>query len=145
MWSSLGARLGRRRKPGNESINSTAASHKTSQPRWNNNTIAILAVSRAVRQRKIQGRIRNKIAPSLSTALPILGFLWLLALPLDRWGRNTYFDENAIQPGQVKTFWDWGDVHLADQWLEGIESIWNNGWNSSRTQVAIPLNDRRLN
>jgi glycosylphosphatidylinositol transamidase len=84
------------------------------------------------RQRKIRSKFRDVIVPILSTALPILSFLWLLALPLDRWGRTTYFDENAIQPGQVNTFWDWGDVHLADRWLEGIERVWDNGRGSSR-------------
>lgn len=132
MWSNLGARLRRRRQPTDESINPTIRSHTTSMPRWNDNINAALAVSRTKRQRKVQSKIRHKVVPFLSTALPILGFLWLLALPLDRWGRNTYFDENAIQPGQVKTFWDWRDVHLADRWLEGIYSIWNDGRSDSQ-------------
>ncbi|KAL1744567.1 Gaa1-like protein [Schizophyllum fasciatum] len=40
-------------------------------------------------------------------------------------GRNTYIDENALQPGQVTTHWDWGDVHAADNYLEQIEQIQN--------------------
>lgn len=132
LWSNLGARLRRRRNPAAESTGAIQGRLSNLKPRWNDNPEALQAVSRTLRQRKIRSNIRNKLVPFLSTALPMLSFLWLLALPLDRWGRTTYFDENAIQPGQVNTFWDWGDVHLADQWLEGIENVWNDGRRSSR-------------
>jgi glycosylphosphatidylinositol transamidase len=93
---------------------------------------AVLASSRISRQQLLGSRIHTILVPFLSTALPVIAVLWLLALPLDRWGRTTYFDENAIQPGQVKTFWDWDDVHLADQWLAGIENVWKGGQGTSR-------------
>lgn len=134
-WTDLGSRLRRRRKT--EGVGA-AAKERSQQPsikRWNDNPDAVLASSRASRQRRLGSKIHSTIVPFLSTALPILGILWLLVLPLDRWGRTTYFDENAIQPGQVKTFWDWDDVHLADQWLAGIEGVWNGGQGTSREYV----------
>ncbi|TRM62649.1 GPI transamidase component Gaa1 [Schizophyllum amplum] len=38
-------------------------------------------------------------------------------------GRGTYIDENALQPGQVTTNWNWGDVHAADRYLEQLEVL----------------------
>lgn len=64
----------------------------------------------------------------------------MLAIPSPRLGRNTYIDENALQPGQVRlvniphatfgiltcfevsTRWNWNDVHRADQYLEQLEA-----------------------
>ena len=31
------------------------------------------------------------------------GYAWMLAIPFPNLGRNTYIDENALQPGQVWT------------------------------------------
>lgn len=33
--------------------------------------------------------------------LLVVGYAWMLAIPLPNLGRNTYIDENALQPGQV--------------------------------------------
>jgi hypothetical protein len=128
IWNGLRSRL--RRRPRLE--NSAVTEDQYSTRRWNDNVDAVLASSRISRQQLLGSRIHTILVPFLSTALPIISVLWLLALPLDRWGRTTYFDENAIQPGQVKTFWDWDDVHLADQWLGGIENVWKGGQGTSR-------------
>lgn len=131
-WSNLRLRFRRRPKAENAAVTQKQSSTR----RWNDNVDAVLASSRISRQRLLGSRVHSILVPFLSAALPILAVLWLLALPLDRWGRTTYFDENAIQPGQVKTFWDWDDVHLADQWLSGIENVWNGGRSSSREYVG---------
>ncbi|KAJ7905719.1 Gaa1-domain-containing protein [Mycena olivaceomarginata] len=51
------------------------------------------------------------------------GYLWMLALPSPRLGRGTYIDENALGPGQVNTYWNWGDVANADRYLEHLEGL----------------------
>jgi glycosylphosphatidylinositol transamidase len=73
-------------------------------------------------------------------ALFTIGYLWMLAIPLPGLGRNTYIDENALQPSQVRrrepwsvlfnilcpqvnTYWDWGNVHVADLYLAQLEEI----------------------
>jgi hypothetical protein len=134
-WPDLKARLRRRRKTGADSPVVKDQAQPESKKRWNNTSDSILASSRLVRSRRVRSKIHSQVIPILSTVLPIISILWLLALPLDRWGRTTYFDENAIQPGQVKTYWDWGDVHLADQWLAGIEKVWKNGQGTSEELV----------
>lgn len=128
LWADLTTRLRRRRKT---EMTSTGTQEPSLISKWNDNSDAVLASARISRQQRLGRKIHAIVVPFLSTVLPILAVFWLLSLPLDRWGRTTYFDENAIQPGQVKTFWDWDDVHLADQWLAGIENVWNGGHGSS--------------
>uniref|UniRef100_D8PVN0 Gaa1-domain-containing protein n=1 Tax=Schizophyllum commune (strain H4-8 / FGSC 9210) TaxID=578458 RepID=D8PVN0_SCHCM len=53
-------------------------------------------------------------------------------------GRGTYIDENALQPGQVNTQWNWGDVHAADNYLEQLEELRDqNATSESRAQYFI--------
>ncbi|KAJ9123212.1 hypothetical protein QFC22_001406 [Naganishia vaughanmartiniae] len=127
LWPKITARLRRRGGSARDRIprNNEAGQH--TKHRWNNSAESLLAASRITRSRRLTHRIHSTLIPWLSVLLPTLSILWLLALPLDRWGRSTYFDENAIQPGQVRTFWDWGDVRLADRWLAGIEQVWKDG------------------
>ncbi|KAJ3545014.1 hypothetical protein NM688_g5678 [Phlebia brevispora] len=54
-------------------------------------------------------------------------------------GQRTYIDENALQPGQVTTYWGWGDVHHADQYLTQLEALRNR--NASSLEVANFLQD----
>jgi glycosylphosphatidylinositol transamidase len=44
-------------------------------------------------------------------------------LPLSQLGIDTYIDENALQPSQVNTYWNWVDVHRADKFLEDVSSM----------------------
>ncbi|CCM02082.1 uncharacterized protein FIBRA_04159 [Fibroporia radiculosa] len=53
----------------------------------------------------------------------VIGYLWILAIPAPQFGQRTYIDENALQPGQVNTFWDWEDVHRADQYLSTLDYL----------------------
>ncbi|KAJ7172278.1 Gaa1-like protein [Mycena filopes] len=56
-------------------------------------------------------------------ALFLVGYLWMAAIPSPRLGRGTYIDENALGPGQVNTYWNWGDVANADRYLEQLEGL----------------------
>lgn len=70
----------------------------------------------------------------------VIGYLWMLVIPLPGLGRDTYIDENALQPSQVRrreacsmffnilwpqvnTYWNWGNVHTADLYLTQLEQI----------------------
>ncbi|KXN92216.1 Glycosylphosphatidylinositol anchor attachment 1 protein [Leucoagaricus sp. SymC.cos] len=59
----------------------------------------------------------------LIALLLIVGYIWMLAIPSSGLGRGVYIDENALQPGQVTTYWNWADVHAADTYLEHLESL----------------------
>ncbi|KII88370.1 hypothetical protein PLICRDRAFT_161388 [Plicaturopsis crispa FD-325 SS-3] len=79
-----------------------------------------------------EARIRRRIALStvlyqqltpLKLLLFAVGYLWMLAIPFSYFDQRTYIDENALQPGQVNTYWNWGDVHRADTYLQTLESL----------------------
>ncbi|KAJ7063467.1 Gaa1-like protein [Mycena amicta] len=59
----------------------------------------------------------------IKCAFFLAGYFWMLALPSQRLGRGTYIDENALQPGQVNTYWNWGDVANADRYLQQLERL----------------------
>lgn len=82
-------------------------------------------------------RFRERLwsaTPSLKLLLLIVGYSWMLILPSEYLGRETKRDENALQPGHVHTYWNWGDVHKADTYLAQLESLRDS--NSSSSQVA---------
>ncbi len=56
-------------------------------------------------------------------ALFLAGYIWMLSIPSAQLDRGVYFDENALQPGQVNTYWGWKEVHDADRILEQLEYL----------------------
>ncbi|KAJ3775407.1 Gaa1-domain-containing protein [Lentinula raphanica] len=56
-------------------------------------------------------------------ALIVAGYVWIFSIPSSQLDRGVYFDENALQPGQVNTYWGWKQVHDADRLLEGLEAL----------------------
>lgn len=75
-----------------------------------------------------------KSLPLLIPCLLVLGHLWFLVIPWPGLGQRTYIDENALQPGQVNTYWNWGDVHSADQYLAELELLRDR--NATSDEVA---------
>jgi len=109
--------------------------------------------------REILSRLRNRVGgsklkrrqvldnaawthfPKLKILLLVVGYVWMLCLPLKDLSRGIYMDENALQPGgvrivsslsmivsylcihQVNTYWNWGDVHRADTYLGELEKL----------------------
>jgi GPI-anchor transamidase subunit GAA1 len=78
----------------------------------------------------------------------------MLVIPFPGLGRNTYIDENALQPSQVrrrepcsvpfnilylqvKTYWDWGNVHTADLYLAQLEQIRDANFTSKQSEHPI--------
>ncbi|KAK7467268.1 Glycosyl phosphatidyl inositol protein transamidase complex subunit [Stygiomarasmius scandens] len=88
-----------------------------------------------IRRRKAVVSAISQRIKLIRLLLPVLGCIWLLALPSPRLGRNIYIDENALQPGNVNTYWSWGDVHNSDRYLEDLERLRDsNATNEQRAQ-----------
>ena len=83
-----------------------------------------------------------------------IGYLWMLAIPLPGLGKDTYIDENALQPSQVrqykpcsvlfnilylqvKTYWDWGNVHAADVYLAQLEQIRDANFTNKQSEHPV--------
>ncbi|KAF5380995.1 hypothetical protein D9615_004070 [Tricholomella constricta] len=77
-------------------------------------------------------------------ALLCAGYIWMIIIPSPRLGRGTYIDENALQPGQVNTYWNWGDVHVADRYLEKLELLRDTNSTSEQRAHFITDQFRRL-
>jgi len=60
---------------------------------------------------------------TIRIVLFLTGYLWILLLPLLELGQNIYIDENALQPAQVNTYWNWAEVHRADTYLRELETL----------------------
>ncbi|KAJ8078974.1 Glycosyl phosphatidyl inositol protein transamidase complex subunit [Marasmius tenuissimus] len=81
-----------------------------------------VSLTRVRRRKAIMSAIGKRVT-LLTTALFLAGYIWLLAIPSAELGRGVYIDENALQPGQVNTYWNWDDVHNADRYLEKMEQM----------------------
>ncbi|GAA5895626.1 hypothetical protein JCM5296_003765 [Sporobolomyces johnsonii] len=66
-----------------------------------------------IRRKRVIDRLVS-FAPHLRSLLILVGVLYTLALPYKGLGRGHYISENALQPAQVNTYWNWADVHVAD-------------------------------
>ncbi|KAF7294771.1 hypothetical protein MIND_01014700 [Mycena indigotica] len=77
---------------------------------------------RLQRRRKLVSALTQRV-DLIKWSFFLVGYLWMLALPSQQLGRGIYIDENALQPGQVNTYWNWGDVAAADRYLEQLEGL----------------------
>ncbi|EIW60371.1 Gaa1-domain-containing protein [Trametes versicolor FP-101664 SS1] len=90
-------------------------------------------VNKIRRQRALRERVWKGL-PYIRLLLLTVGYLWLLVIPSSQLGQGTYIDENALQPGQVNTYWSWGDVHRADTILADLEQLRDR--NASSDEIA---------
>ncbi|KZS91133.1 Gaa1-like protein [Sistotremastrum niveocremeum HHB9708] len=88
---------------------------------------------RLQRRRRITNFLVQRMT-LLRALLYVAGYTWLLLLPLPQLGRGIYIDENALQPGQVNTYWDWSNVHSADLYLGQLEELRDR--NASKAERA---------
>ncbi|KAG0699646.1 Gaa1-like protein [Suillus ampliporus] len=79
-------------------------------------------IARLRRRRQAAALIHRNLT-TLTTALFIIGYAWMLLIPIPLLSQGTYIDENALQPAQVNTYWNWGDVHTADLHLYQLDGI----------------------
>lgn len=89
--------------------------------------------SKELRRQKLLLNL-SKLVPFLPPFLILSGFSYLLLLP--HIGRNHFVSENALQPNQVNTYWNWADVHIADTFDASITTTWSS-LNSSERATAI--------
>jgi glycosylphosphatidylinositol transamidase len=86
--------------------------------------------ARIRKQRKVAAAVRQYL-DVLRLGLLATGCLWILALPLSLLQTGTYIDENALQPSQVNTYWNWEDVHRADNFLQDVTSLRDHNYSSA--------------
>ncbi|KAG8748328.1 Glycosyl phosphatidyl inositol protein transamidase complex subunit, partial [Ceratobasidium sp. 428] len=79
--------------------------------------------AKAIARRRVVFALVARVLPWLRIVMFTAGALWMLLIPLANMGRGTYIDENALQPGQVNTYWTWREVHAADRYLEDLERL----------------------
>lgn len=84
--------------------------------------------SRTLRRIILRHRVLNTLSSIGPFIRPLLIFaaiilLLLLPLPTPPFAKNTYVDENALQPGQANVGWDWHDVGLSDENSRLIEAV----------------------
>ncbi|GAA6063599.1 hypothetical protein JCM10212_000993 [Sporobolomyces blumeae] len=61
-----------------------------------------------------------RFGPHLRLALFVAGVVYTALLPYEALGRGHYISENALQPAQVNTYWNWADVHIADLFADDV-------------------------
>ncbi|KAF9218285.1 hypothetical protein BS17DRAFT_811744, partial [Gyrodon lividus] len=76
-----------------------------------------------LRRRKNAAELIYRNLSKITTALFALGYLWMILIPIPPLSQGVYIDENALQPAQVNTNWNWQDVHQADTYLHYLEGL----------------------
>lgn len=98
--------------------------------------------ARLQRRKRATTFIYNNLS-RLTTALLVTGYLWMSLIPISPLSQPTYIDENALQPAQVNTYWNWKDVHRADQYLYHLEGLRDR--NATSEQRAQFIRDEFAN
>ncbi|KAF8447520.1 Gaa1-like protein [Boletus edulis BED1] len=76
-----------------------------------------------LRRRKNATALIYRNLSKITTALLATGYLWMTLIPIPPLSQGVYIDENALQPAQVNTNWNWQDVHQADLYLHHLEGL----------------------
>ncbi|KAM0752508.1 Gaa1-like protein [Meredithblackwellia eburnea MCA 4105] len=72
------------------------------------------------------------LVPVIRSILVLAGIVYTALLPAHLLSRGHYVSENALQPAQVNTYWNWADVHIADTYADTVNNHWATYDNSSR-------------
>ena len=64
-----------------------------------------------------------KLPPYISTVCILIGVVWLLLLPLDKYSRQTYISENALLPGQVHTYFGGSEQNVFRAFKHEVEAL----------------------
>jgi glycosylphosphatidylinositol transamidase len=64
-----------------------------------------------------------KLPPYLSFLCIVIGFAWLLLLPLDNYSRRTYISENALLPAQVHTYFAGSDQNVFRGYKREVDAL----------------------
>ncbi|KAE9409536.1 Gaa1-domain-containing protein [Gymnopus androsaceus JB14] len=94
-------------------------------------------LARIKRRKALLSLIARRVS-ILKVALFIAGYVWMLAIPSSQLDRGVFIDENALQPGQVNTYWNWQQVHDADHFLSQLEFLRDsNATSEQRSQFIM--------
>ncbi|THU87227.1 Gaa1-domain-containing protein [Dendrothele bispora CBS 962.96] len=97
-----------------------------------------------VRRRKAIVSAFSRRVTFLRLILLLVGYIWMVALPYPQLGRGIYIDENALQPGQVNTYWGWGDVHNSDRYLDDLERLRDSNATSEQRAQYLDTEFRKI-
>jgi glycosylphosphatidylinositol transamidase len=64
-----------------------------------------------------------KLPPYLTFLCIVIGFAWLLLLPLDNYSRRTYISENALLPAQVHTYFAGSDQNVFRGYKREVDAL----------------------
>ncbi|KAF9246149.1 Gaa1-like protein [Melanogaster broomeanus] len=76
-----------------------------------------------LRRRKNAAELVFRNLSKITTALVAVGYLWMILIPIPPLSQPVYIDENALQPAQVNTNWNWQHVRQADTYLNHLEGL----------------------
>ncbi|KIJ16768.1 hypothetical protein PAXINDRAFT_10481 [Paxillus involutus ATCC 200175] len=76
-----------------------------------------------LRRRKNAAELIHRNLSKITTSLFVIGYLWMILVPISPLSQGVYIDENALQPAQVNTNWNWQNVHQADTYLHHLEGL----------------------
>lgn len=93
------------------------------------------AIRRLYFKRKVLS-VLSGFGPVLRPALIIaaLVLLALLPAPMPPFSKNTYVDENALQPAQANVYWGWNEVGLCDGIAKDIKELARHADAAQRAQ-----------
>lgn len=55
--------------------------------------------------------------------LLIVALAWIAAIPHPRLWKGIFVDEHALIPAGQRSYYDWGNVHKADNYLAQLEEL----------------------
>ncbi|OAA73754.1 Glycosylphosphatidylinositol:protein transamidase complex, GAA1 component [Cordyceps fumosorosea ARSEF 2679] len=82
-----------------------------------------------------------KLPPYLSLACIVVGFAWLLVLPLDNYSRRTYISENALLPGQVHTYFGGSEQNIFRAYRREVDALENKNNHEINDQIEVFLKE----
>ncbi|CEJ82868.1 Putative GPI transamidase component GAA1 [[Torrubiella] hemipterigena] len=80
-----------------------------------------------------------KAPPYISFICILVGFAWLLMLPLDEYSRRTYISENALLPGQVHTYFGGSEENVLRAYREEVDTLRDADNYSINNHVEVML------
>ncbi|KAJ3499756.1 hypothetical protein NLG97_g83 [Lecanicillium saksenae] len=82
-----------------------------------------------------------KLPPYLSLICIVVGFAWLLLLPLENYSRRTYISENALLPGQVHTYFGGSEQNIFRAYRREVDLLESKDNHQINDQIETFLKD----
>ncbi|KAJ6788906.1 hypothetical protein PWT90_00117 [Aphanocladium album] len=82
-----------------------------------------------------------KLPPYVSLVCIVVGFAWLLLLPLENYSRRTYISENALLPGQVHTYFGGSEQNIFRAYRREVDLLASKDNYQINDQIETFLRD----